>query len=137
MICFRLIIRFSGFFQCFYFLFLFPVCFYIFHLTKLLIALDTLIVIPVNLNFFLSQVRKIVLTIMEPINLITCLIYLILQPILCPIYHLREVFHRCNHGVHGVIRLFKLINLITSYTYYLIFLLSWQNLCEGLAAFDQ
>ena len=42
--------------------FLFPTCFfYILHLGKLLLALNTLIVIPVNLNFFLIQVRTIVL----------------------------------------------------------------------------
>ena len=52
MICFCLIIRFSVFFQCFLLSFLFPVCFYIFHLAKLLLALDTLIFIPVNWNFF-------------------------------------------------------------------------------------
>ena len=51
MIYFCLIIRFSVFFQCFLLSILFPVYFYIFHLAKLLLALDTLIVIPVNLLF--------------------------------------------------------------------------------------
>ena len=50
MICFYLIIRFSVFFHCFLLSFLFPVCFYIFHLAKLLLALDTPIVS--KLDFF-------------------------------------------------------------------------------------
>ena len=139
MICFCLFIKFLVFFQCFLLSFLFPVCFYIFHLAKLLLALDTLILIPVNLNFSIFYVRKIVLTMMEPITLRACLIYLILQPIFCIIHPLREVFHPCNHEVHGVIRLwfFKLISLIAPYTHCLIFLWSWQNLCGGLAAFDR
>ena len=107
MICFCLIIRFSVFFQCFLLSFLFPMCFYIFHLAKLLLALDTPIVIPVNLIFFLIQVQKIVLTIMEPINLLACLIYLILQAIFCIIHPLRKVFYPCNHGVHDMIRLWS------------------------------
>ena len=107
MICFCLIIRFSVFFQCFLLSFLFPVCFHVFHFAKLLLPLDTLITIPVDLNFFLIQVWKIVLTIMEPINLLACLIYLILQPIFCIIHPLCEVFHPCNHGVHSVIRLWS------------------------------
>ena len=42
------------FFQmCFTLLFVLHVLFYIFHLGKLLLALNTLIAIPVNLNFFL------------------------------------------------------------------------------------
>ena len=61
MICFWLGIRFPGFFQCFLLCFLFPVCFYIFHLAKLLLALDTLIVILVNYLFdvvtFFDNVR--------------------------------------------------------------------------------
>ena len=124
-LCFCLIIKFLVFFQCFLISFLFPVCFYIFHLAKLLLALDAFIVIPVNLNFFLNQVRKVVPTIAEPINLLACLISLILQLIFCIIHPLREAFHPCNHRVHGVIRLwyfFKLILLIAPYTHYLIFL---------------
>ena len=124
MICFCLIIIFSVFFQCFLLSFLFPVCFYIFHFAKLLLPLDTLITIPVDLNFFLIQVREIVLTIMESINLLACLIYVILQPILCIIHPLREFVHPCNHEVHGVIKIWflKLISLITPYTHCLIFL---------------
>ena len=61
MVCFCLIKRFSVFLQYLLHFLLFPVCFYIFHLAKLLLALDTLIVIPVNLNFFLIYVRIIVL----------------------------------------------------------------------------
>ena len=118
MICFCLINRFSVFFQCFLLSFLFPMCFYIFCWAKLLLALDTLIIIPVNLNFFLIYFRKIVLTIMQPINLLACLIYLILQPIFCIIHPLREVFHPYNHGVHG---LFKLIRFIVPYTHRQIF----------------
>ena len=61
MICFWLVIRFPRFFQCFLLCFLFPVCFYIFHLAKLLLALDTLIVILVNYLFdvvtFFDNVR--------------------------------------------------------------------------------
>ena len=64
-------------------------CFYILHLVKLLLALDTPIAIPVNLIFFLIQVRKIVFTIMEPINLLACLIYLILQPLFCIVHPMR------------------------------------------------
>ena len=124
-LCFCLSIRFSVFFQCFLLSFLFPVYFYIFHLAKLPLALDIFIAIPESLNFFLIQVWKIVLTIAEPINLLACLISLILQPIFCIIYPLREAFHPCNHGAHGVIRLwsfFKLIRLIAPYTHCLIFL---------------
>ena len=38
---------------------MFPVCCYIFHLAKLLVALDTLIAIPVNLNVFLIYAQTI------------------------------------------------------------------------------
>ena len=82
-------------------------CFYILHLVKLLLALDTPIAIPVNLIFFLIQVRKIVFTIMEPINLLACLIYLILQAVFCIIHPLRKGFHPRNHGVHDLIRLWS------------------------------
>ena len=50
------------------------VLFYIFHLGKLLLALNTLIVIPINLNFFLIWVRTTVLRFFEPMNLLACLI---------------------------------------------------------------
>ena len=137
MICFCLIIRFSVFFQCFLLSFLFPMCFYIFHLRKLLLALDTPIAIPVNLIFFLIQVRKIVFTIMEPINLLACLIYLILKLLFCIIHPLCYVFHLCDHWAHDFHVLFKLISLISPYVHCLIFHWSWQNVCEGTAAFDR
>ena len=50
------------------------VLFYIFHLGKRLLALNTLIVIPVNLNLFLIEVRTLVLRFLEPINILACLI---------------------------------------------------------------
>ena len=61
MIYFRLIIRFAGFFQCFFTLFFASrVLFYFSHLGKLLLVLDTLIVISLNLNFFLIYARKMI-----------------------------------------------------------------------------
>ena len=66
--------RFSGFFPVFFTLFFVPrVLFHIFHLGKLLLALDALAVIPVNLNFFLISVRTIVLRFFGSYQLISLL----------------------------------------------------------------
>ena len=62
------------FFPVFFTLFFVPrVLFHIFHLGKLLLALDTLAVIPVNLNFFLISVRAIVLRFFGSYQLISLL----------------------------------------------------------------
>ena len=128
MICFCLIIRFSVFFQCFLLSFLFPMCFYIFHAAKLLLALDT----PIVINFYCHP----------PINLLACLIYLILQPIFCIIHPLREVFHPCNHEVNVVIRLwffwaYKLdcsIHSLSNFSLIMVksFVEDWQHLTGRL-----
>ena len=124
--------KFAGFFQCFLPCFCSHVLFDIFQLGKLLLALNTRIVIPVDLNFFLIWVRKIVFYLSESTNLLSCLIELILQPLFRIIYSLRQVFHPCDNTM-AILSL----KLIAPYVHFLIFVWSLQTVCGVLAAFNQ
>ena len=102
---FFLIIKYSDFFWCFLIFLFFFVCLFVFHVLFYIFYLDTLVVIAVNLNFFLIQVRTIVLCISGPYQLISML----------------------NLSNSAITLLYHNLNLITPYVHYLIFLLSRQK----------
>ena len=133
MICFYLIIKFLGFFLCFLLCFLFPVCCYIFHLAKLLVALDTLIAVPVNLNFFLIQAQTItfhcfgayqLISLLNLPNSATAILYH--SSLALSFSSLQSLSTWCDNCSIRSLSNFSLIMIIF-----------FENVCGGVAAFDR
>ena len=105
------------------------VLFHIFHLGKLLLALNRLIVIPVNLNFFLgSENSPSLFWAYQLISLLN-----LINPGTTIFFHpLWSAFHPCDNTMA-----FLSLRLIAAYGHFLISVWSWQNICGVLTAFDE
>ena len=122
------------FFPVFYFVF-FHVCFYIFHLAKLLLALDTLIVIPVNLNVFVFYIFHLA-------KLLLALDTLIVIPVNLNVYLIKvRTIALHYYGTYRLISLLNLPNSATTILYHSSLPLSfspvkwWSTWCHNTMAF--